>query len=221
MHLPARKTFLALGAAGLLALGAAGAVMAQDPGSSGDGAAGERQGLRHRAGVIVGLKQIVEVSGLEGSVFREGFAEGKSVNQVLEENGLDPAAIKAEVLANLEARLAEKVAAGELDQARADEILANAAEHLDRRRRRGRARDAEQRAGVLRPAEQPRRGDRRRIDPGVAGAVHLPRHVDEHRVGRQVAHEAVLEAQRAQVSGRFAAQGLGWAQGVGLSSSPI
>jgi hypothetical protein len=133
MRFTARKKLLAAAAAGMLAVGVAGAALAQDSGSEGRSPASAMEEGRqpgHRLGVAIGIHAIVEASGLDVSVFREGFQAGQSINAILEANGVEPAAIHAEVLANLEARLAEKVAEGEIDQARADEVLAGASEKL-------------------------------------------------------------------------------------------
>jgi hypothetical protein len=70
-----------------------------------------------------------------------------------------------------------------------------AAEHVGS----GRARDAEVLAQPVRPAEQLRLGDRRRLDAGVGGVGDLARHVVRHRVGGQLVHEGVLEPQLGEV----------------------
>jgi hypothetical protein len=130
MNIPAKGKLLAIGLAGVLAVGATGIVLAQDPGGDGEDLT-PREHLRRDVRVVIGVHAIVEASGLDGTVFREGFAAGQTINEVLTANGLDPAAVKAEVLANLEDRLAARVADGGLEQAKADEILANAAVKLD------------------------------------------------------------------------------------------
>ena len=50
--------------------------------------------------------------------------------QVAEANGSTEAALAAFLLGELEARLAEAVESGKIDQARADEMLANASERI-------------------------------------------------------------------------------------------
>src|SRR5204863_8478215 len=55
--------------------------------------------------------------------------------------------------------------------------------------------DAEKIAQVVRPGEQPRLGDRGRVYTGVSRVADLTRHVGEHRVRGQIAHESVLDSE--------------------------
>lgn len=137
MKIPGKQTLIAAGVAGAIALGAAGAVMAQSPGTGGEGAAGGqhaggplrdrvREHLAKDAVKVASLKSIIEASGLDAEVFRAGFADGQSINQILTANGVNPATVQAAVIAKLETKLDELVASGKMDQARADEILAGA-----------------------------------------------------------------------------------------------
>ncbi len=82
-----------------------------------------------------------------------------------------------------------------------------AAQHLHRQR--ARTRQAERLAKCARPAEQARRRHRCRLDARVARVAHLARHVDQHRVGRQVAHECILEARVCEIDERGATLGCG------------
>lgn len=129
-----RTRLLTLSLAGVLAVSAlgAGVAMAQDGGDSPPPAEdGERHHpwVGHR--VLKGmLHSIVENSGLEAATFREGFAAGKSINDVLEENGIDPAAVQTDVLTDLDAKLDELVAGNQLTQEEADRIYAAAEDHL-------------------------------------------------------------------------------------------
>jgi hypothetical protein len=131
MKVPGTSTLLALSAAGILAVGVAGVAFAADGGVPG-GDSGETRDHRgpHRHPRGIGLYEIVEASGIDSEVFREGWQNGQSINDTLQANGLDPAAVADEVLADLEAKLDERVANGELDEERAAEILANATERL-------------------------------------------------------------------------------------------
>ncbi len=121
-----KSRLMAMGVASLMAvglLGAAGVAMAQEPG---DGAGAQHQGA-HRGRLIKStMKQIVESSGLSPEVFRQGFKDGKSINTILTENGVDPATVQAAVLAALDAKLDEKVLAGDLTQEQADALYARA-----------------------------------------------------------------------------------------------
>ena len=84
-----------------------------------------------------------------------------------------------------------------------------AAEHLGRKSvRRRRAREAEHLCRFVGPCQQPRPGNRRRVDARVAGVLHLARPVHQHRVGRKRRDECVLEAQRIQIHGCGNAGGL-------------
>lgn len=131
MKVPGTSTLLALSAAGLLAVGVAGVAFAQGGGTS-NGETAETLDHRgpHRHPRGIGLYEIVEASGIDSEVFREGWENGQSINDTLQANGLDPAQVQAEVLGDLEAKLDERVAAGELDEERAAEILANVTERL-------------------------------------------------------------------------------------------
>ena len=107
----------------------AGAAMAQDGGDSPRTEDARRHPIAHR--VLHGLfASIVENSGLEASAFREGFEAGKSINQVLEENGVEPAAVQAAVLEDVDAKLDALVAEGKLTQEQADRIYAAAEQKL-------------------------------------------------------------------------------------------
>ena len=147
MKFPGKNSLLTVGVAGIVALGATGVVMAQDPGATPAPASSEqgtrgpirdrlREHVRQDATRLAGLKGIVEASGLDGEVFKTGFQDGQTINEILAANGVDSAAVQATLLANLETKLAELVADGKVDQARADEILATApariAEAMDR-----------------------------------------------------------------------------------------
>lgn len=134
MKFPGKTRILALGLAGVLALGAIGAVVAEE--STGGGvssavasALGHDGGKHHRAARIT-FRELVRASGLEPSVFVEGGAQGQTIEQVLVANNLDPQAVQDQMLADLNAKLAELVGSGTIDQPRADEIAAKAAEKL-------------------------------------------------------------------------------------------
>lgn len=132
-----RNPLVAVGLSGLMAagiIGAAGVAFAQEgsetPSATGEeangdshGAACNHAGHRHHG---LGIRAIIEASDLENSVFIDGFADGLTVAEVLEQNGLDPDTIAGAALGDLEARLSEKVAAGDMTQEDADTALANA-----------------------------------------------------------------------------------------------
>ncbi|MBI5947674.1 MAG: hypothetical protein HY875_06025 [Chloroflexi bacterium] len=121
-----KSRLMALSVAGVMAvglLGAAGVAMAQSPG---DGSSAQHLGA-HRGRIFKStMKQIVESSELSPEVFNQGFKDGKSINTILTENGVDPATVQAAVLAALDAKLDEKVLAGDLTQEKADALYARA-----------------------------------------------------------------------------------------------
>ena len=129
-----RNRLLAISATGVLAAGALGGASLVAAQSGGDGAdennaneEGQRPHKRAKGGA---LATIFDVSGLDASVFRDGFAEGLTVNEILAQNGLDSAVIQASALAALSGKLDEKVAAGDIDEDRAAAIVAKAEEML-------------------------------------------------------------------------------------------
>lgn len=138
MHLSRKQSLVAsLGLAGMLALGAAGAVMAQsptpvtDPPGSTIPADAHPGGGRFMGGPKGGLGAIIHASGLAPSVFIEGGQAGKTVATILEENGLVPSDVVATALANLKEKLATAVANGRIIQAQADAWLAEAETKLN------------------------------------------------------------------------------------------
>lgn len=102
MNLSFRNPLVALGLAGTIALGIAGVALAQEtPTPDSETPTAESAELRPW-GEFVGLAAVIKASGLDRQVFADGFDEGKTVAEILTENGLDPDAIKAEILANVE-----------------------------------------------------------------------------------------------------------------------
>ena len=118
-----RRRIIALGIAGALAIGAVGVVSAQA--AQGEG----RGGIEQRA-MKGALKNLSEISGLAPEVFRQGLKDGKSINQVLIENGKNPAEVQAAVLDAIEAKLDQALADGKITQEQHDRALAKAEEAL-------------------------------------------------------------------------------------------
>lgn len=126
---------MALGLSGVLAVSIVGVGFAQAPSPGSSAGPAEGQSVeRHRPhrGPRAVIRRVAAASGLPGSVFKEGFEAGKSINQILTENGKDPAAVRATLLDNIDARLDKAVAEQKLTQARADEIYANSQQALER-----------------------------------------------------------------------------------------
>jgi hypothetical protein len=134
IHKSPRRRILAIGATAALAVGLVGTAtvaLAHDPAQEGavHGHSGQdhgSQGGHFRAG----LHQIFEASGLDRAAFVQGLRDGKSINQILQENGLDPATIQSQALALLQQHLDSAVADGKLTQEQADNIAARSAQGL-------------------------------------------------------------------------------------------
>lgn len=141
MKFTKRNPLIAIGVAGAMTaglLGVAGVAMAQSTDDATPTPSAETQPLRgeHALGHrghhgLLGLMAIVRESGLDASVFREGFEAGQTPAEILEANGVDPAAVTSAILSALEEKLAEAVENGRITQERADELIANATEKLD------------------------------------------------------------------------------------------
>ena len=118
-----RRRLIALGAAGILAIGAVGAVSAQ--GGPGEG----RGGIEQRA-LQGALKNLSEISGVPADAFRQGLKDGKSINQVLIENGKNPAQVQQAVLDAIEAKLDQALAEGKITREQHDRAVAKAEEAI-------------------------------------------------------------------------------------------
>ena len=82
----------------------------------------------HRGGNVAG--QVAEFLGLTPEDVAAGLKDGQSLAQIAEAEGVGADKLTAFLLGELEARLAEAVESGKIDQARADEMLANASERI-------------------------------------------------------------------------------------------
>ena len=82
-----------------------------------------RGGLAHGA-------DVAEFIGIEQDALREAIEGGQSLVQVAEANGVSEQALTDYLLGEIEAKLAEAVASGRIDQAKADEVLAGAPEKI-------------------------------------------------------------------------------------------
>lgn len=117
--------------AALVALSVVGVASAQGLEQRGDGPRG--RGGRHP--IMRGLHHvataITEATGLERADIVAKLAEGKTLAEVITENGGDVEAVKAQVLAPLEERAAAAVEDERITQERADELLTNAGKRID------------------------------------------------------------------------------------------
>ncbi len=117
--------------AALVALSAVGIASAQPLEQRGEGPRGRGghhpilRGLHHVASAVT------EATGLERADIVAQLAEGKTLAEVITENGGDVEAVKAELLAPLQERAAAAVETERITQERADELLASASERLD------------------------------------------------------------------------------------------
>ena len=82
----------------------------------------------HHGGNVVG--QVAEFLGLTTQEVTEALQGGQSLAQIAEAQGVSTDKLVTFLLGELEARLAEAVDSGKIDQARADEKLANASERI-------------------------------------------------------------------------------------------
>jgi hypothetical protein len=111
--------------AGAVAALFAGTALAQTEDPEGFGGPGHHHGKGPR---LVG--QVAEATGLTAEELFAELEAGKTPAEILTENGVDPDVFMADLLAEMQTRLDEAVANGDIDQTRADEILANANERV-------------------------------------------------------------------------------------------
>lgn len=89
---------------------------------------GGRLGRGHR--LHHGLEEAAEVIGVDAEQLAEQLADGATLAEVAEANGADPADVIDALVANAEERLAAAVENGRIDQAAADERLAEIEERV-------------------------------------------------------------------------------------------
>jgi ribosomal protein S20 len=78
----------------------------------------------------VAVKRVMDASGLTPDEIISELQAGKTLAEIATEHGADPDAIEAELLADLQTRLDEAVAAGHITQEQADRVMAAAPERL-------------------------------------------------------------------------------------------
>jgi hypothetical protein len=99
-------------------------------------APGEGRPFRH--GVIFGwhlhgaIDAAAKAIGVEPSVITEGLRDGKSIAQIAEENGVSRDAVKTAIVTAVTEKVNEAVSNGRITQERADEILGNLDERVER-----------------------------------------------------------------------------------------
>lgn len=122
-------------------LGAASAVSAQttdgdSPDSTVEADRAERdgKGRGHRGrGCGRSLETVAGIIGIEADELRAALDDGQSLADVAEANGVDSDAVVDALIADAETRLDEKVEAGRLTEAEADEKLAEKTERIEDR----------------------------------------------------------------------------------------
>ena len=92
----------------------------------------ESEGRRHghHRGGAKHLGQVAEILDVDASVVVDALEAGSTLAQVAEANGSSGEALVDAMVANLEERLTDALADEKIDQAKADEILANAEEKI-------------------------------------------------------------------------------------------
>ena len=92
------------------------------------GGHGHKRG--HGRGMQV-VQQVAELLGVTPQDVIEAKQDGQSLAQIAEANGVSSDQLAAFLLSQIEERVADALAAGKIDQARADEVLQNAPERID------------------------------------------------------------------------------------------
>ena len=111
----------------VLAVGAVGVAAAQGP----DGGPG--RGPRLRDPLMPKVVEAIETAtGLTQEDVLAQLQDGKTFNEVLAENSIDPQVVIDAVTAVITEELTQAVTDGKITQERADEVLANLPENLDR-----------------------------------------------------------------------------------------
>ncbi len=126
----------AMGIAGALTLGVLGGGVAYaQQGSHGNDPTpvAIQQAAKEKPGVFRNLMaDIIKQSGLSKDVFKDGFKNGKSINDILTANGKDPKAVEALVLADVDARIQDALKAGKITDAQAQKLTEKAGPALDK-----------------------------------------------------------------------------------------
>ena len=77
-------------------------------------------------------QRVAEFLGIPQGEVTSGLAQGQTLAQIAEENGSSAEELAAFLLSSTQERVAQAVEDGKIDEARAEEILANAEERIDR-----------------------------------------------------------------------------------------
>ncbi len=127
----------AIGVAGVLTLTAAGGTAAYAQSNHGGAEsyapAVIQQAAKEHPRVFKHLMaDVIKESGLSKDAFKDGFKNGKSINDILTANGKDPAAVKTAVLADVDARIQQALTDGKINQAQATKLTEKAPTALEK-----------------------------------------------------------------------------------------
>lgn len=126
----------AIGLAGALtvtALGGTAAYAQSNAGGTDYTPAAIQQAAKERPGVLKNLiADVVKESGLSKDVFKAGFKDGKSINDILAANNVDAATVKTAVLADVDARIQQALAGGKINDEQAAKLTEKAPAVLDK-----------------------------------------------------------------------------------------
>lgn len=126
----------AIGLAGALTLTALGGTAAYAQSSVGGTdytPAAIQQAAKERPGILKNLMaDVVKESGLSKDVFRAGFKDGKSINEILTANSKGPTAVKTAVLTDVDARIQEALTGGKINDEQAAKLTEKAPAALDK-----------------------------------------------------------------------------------------
>ncbi|MBI5947515.1 MAG: hypothetical protein HY875_05215 [Chloroflexi bacterium] len=122
-----KRSGVVLGAALLLAVGAFGILSvasAEDGTKAGSDAATVKEagGTSLQPELKVGIHQVLDVTGMRPEVLKQGFGEGKTVSQILTEQGFDPVEVTARAIAESDRRIDLAVAEGRIAAAESSSL---------------------------------------------------------------------------------------------------
>lgn len=121
-----KKMLISLGLAGLLAVGVALPVMAQDPGDG--GRPGHERVIKHARAALV--RNAAETIGIEPRALAEELKGGKTIAQVATEHGVSTQLVIDNAVAAANARIDQAVANGKIKPETAAELKTRAAEKI-------------------------------------------------------------------------------------------
>jgi hypothetical protein len=126
----------ALGVAGALIFGVLGGGVAyaqQSSGSADPTPVAIQQAAKGKPGIFKNLMaDIISKSGLSKNVFKDGFKNGKSINDILTAHSKEPKTVEAAVLADVDTRIQDALKAGKIIDKQVDALTKRAEPTLDK-----------------------------------------------------------------------------------------